>query len=85
MSDELTITVDPAKMTLGDLRLLDRARAKQISDSEALDFFNRVIVGGVEHLPLDALEAIWGAIFHVAYGKGSAQKNSEPPSSSTSG
>lgn len=71
---EITVEIDTAKLKVADLRFLARARRGEIKDEEALDFLNRVVVGGVEELPYDALPQIWAAVFQTVYG-GKKAKN----------
>lgn len=65
----LNITVDRAKVTLGDMRFMIKTRSKEkgqttIEEAERIfDFLERVVVGGIEDIPFDALEQVMEAVF----------------------
>lgn len=63
----LNITVDRSKVTLGDMRFMIKMRSKKdqngIEDTERLfDFLERVVVGGIENIPFDALTQVMEAV-----------------------
>lgn len=61
----LSITVDRSKVTLGDMRFMIRMRSQKgdIEDTERLfDFLERVVVGGIEDIPFDALTQVMEAV-----------------------
>jgi hypothetical protein len=70
---ELEILIDTAKMVVTDLKLLARARRGEIGDEEAVDFLERIVVGGVSVIPFEALGQVWGAVYAAVYGKGRAK------------
>lgn len=72
---ELEITIDTSSLKMRDLRLLGQLRQGKGSDEDALEFLNRVVVGGVDDLPLDAQPEIWAAVWQTVYGKGPRAKN----------
>lgn len=64
---ELHLELDRSKLLITDLTLLSRARRNAITDEEAVAFFDRVLIGGVSNIPLDALPDVWKAIFQTVY------------------
>jgi hypothetical protein len=71
----LEIMIDTSSLKMGDLRLLGQLRQGRGSDEDALEFLNRVVVGGVDDLPLDAQPEIWAAVWQTVYGRGARAKN----------
>jgi len=59
MAEEIKIVVNLDAMTFGDMELLGSGKAP-VSDMIAI--LDRVVVGGVRHLPLTAMKSIMDAI-----------------------
>ena len=64
----LDISVDRSLVTLGDMRFMIKMRTKKekttIEDAERIfDFLERVIIGGIEKIPFDAMEQVMEAVF----------------------
>lgn len=62
MADEITISINLDALTVGDLVLLDKAARGEIPMSDLVDLLDRVVEGGVRHLPLTALPKIIEAL-----------------------
>lgn len=65
----LSIAVDRSKVTLGDMRFMIKMRSQKqkgegaLEDTERLfDFLERVVVGGIEDIPFDALTQVMEAV-----------------------
>ena len=65
----LNISIDRSKVTLGDMRFMIRMRSQKekgegaLEDTERLfDFLDRVVIGGIEHIPFDALAQVMEAV-----------------------
>ena len=56
------IKVDMDLLLIGDLETLDRAASKKLPTSELIKFLDRIVVGGVRHLPLTRLSDITDAL-----------------------
>lgn len=50
----IDIQVDFDQATIGDLDLFGRAESGDLDVSELNDFLDRIVVGGVRHLPLSS-------------------------------
>lgn len=70
----LEIAIDTSRLMVPDLKFLARARRGEIRDEEAVDFLERVVVGGVASVPFDALGQVWAAVYQAVYG-GKRAKN----------
>ena len=57
---EIKINLD--NLTIGDLELMDQAARGEIPMAELVDLLDRVVEGGVRHLPLTALKDIVAAL-----------------------
>lgn len=55
---ELNIIVNIDNLTMGDLEVLDKAQRKETNVTDMLDLLDRVVEGGVRHLPLSAMQTI---------------------------
>lgn len=60
----MTLDLDFSKLTVGDLKKLQNGAP--IGD--LIEFANKVVVGGVDHLPATELTAIMGEVF-TEFGK----------------
>ncbi len=60
--DEIEVRVDISKLTVGDLELLERAGHGEVRLTATIDVLERVVEGGVRHLPALALEDIISAV-----------------------
>lgn len=73
---EIKIEVNIDALTIGDLELLDRAGTKELAPRELVGLLDRLVVGGVRHLPLSSMSnvatAIGDAIKHETQGEASA-------------
>ena len=62
----LRIEIDRKKITLGDLRFISKMQGDKNSDPAPMermfDMLERVIVGGIEDIPYDALPAVVNAL-----------------------
>lgn len=70
---EITVEIDTSPLTMGDMKLIARIRkgaAGGVSDEEAYALLDKVVVGGYDHLPADAAQQIWTALWTALYGKG---------------
>jgi hypothetical protein len=56
------VQIDLEHLLIGDLEFLERAGNKDLPPSELVDFLDRVVVGGVRHLPLGRLVSIVEAL-----------------------
>lgn len=67
---EEPLAVDMDLLLIGDLETLDRASSKKLPTSELIVFLDRIVVGGVRHLPLrrlgDIIEALGNAVTESA-------------------
>lgn len=67
---EPSLVVDMDQLLISDLETLDRASAKKLPTSELIKFLDRIVVGGVRHLPLrrlgDIIEALGEAVTEAA-------------------
>ena len=67
-TNEISITVDRAKLTLGDMRFIaklnasEKGKATPETMERMFDMLERVIVGGIENIPYDALPAVMESI-----------------------
>ena len=64
---DLNISIDRSKVTLGDMRFMIRMRSQKgdgaIEDTERLfDFLERVVIGGIENIPFEALAQVMEAV-----------------------
>lgn len=59
---ELEIKVDISKMTFGDMEMALKIDGGDANIAEILPFLDRVVVGGVKHLPLSAMPQILDAL-----------------------
>lgn len=59
---EISIRVDASAVTFGDLEMAMGFDNGTVDLKELLPFLNRVVVGGVRHLPLSAMPAILEAL-----------------------
>jgi hypothetical protein len=63
---ELRLDVDRSKITLGDLRFIAQMSGNKSMSPETMermfDMLERVIVGGIEHIPYDALPQVMEAV-----------------------
>jgi len=62
MTDELKIEVNLDAMTIDDLVFLEEAGNAKVKMAELKAFLDRVVVGGVGHLPIKALKDVAEAI-----------------------
>lgn len=76
-AQELEIVVDVMSLTFGDLEMAMTFDPKTTSILEIMPFLNRVVKGGVKHLPLTAMPQIMDAITQALTGL-TDQKNLEP-------
>ena len=58
----MKITLDFDKLTIGDLELLDRAGRGEPVTSEIIALLDRIVEGGVRHLPLSRLPEVVEAL-----------------------
>lgn len=68
----VNVVIDRTKLLLPDLSLLARIRRAEATDDEVLVMLDRVVVGGISLVPLDALPHVLQAVHAVVY------KASEP-------
>jgi hypothetical protein len=58
----MDIKVQLDALTIGDLERMDAAARGEVPMSQLIDLLDRVVVGGVRHLPLTALSDIIAAL-----------------------
>lgn len=73
----LNIVVNIDNLTIGDLEVLDKAQRKETNITDMLDLLDRVVEGGVRHLPLSAMQTIVDRI------QEEVQKTTNPQSGET--
>lgn len=59
---ELEIKVNLDELTFGDIEMALNFESGQVPIGEMLPFLNRVVVGGVRHIPLTAMPKIVDAL-----------------------
>lgn len=57
-----SLTVDLDQLTIGDMELFDRIAVQKASNGEIVGLLNRVVVGGVNHLPYKQLPRVMEAL-----------------------
>jgi len=67
---ELEIKINLDKLTFGDLEMALDYEDGKTPVKELLPFLNRVVVGGVKHIPLNAMPAIMDALSDALAGMG---------------
>lgn len=83
-TQQVEIVVNLDKLLIGDLRTLDRAGRRDLPTGELIDFLDKIVEGGVSHLPLYRLNEITDALGE-AVTQSTNPKNSKPGSTPTSG
>lgn len=73
----LNVVVNIDNLLIGDLETLEMARRQEIGIKDMLDLLDRVVEGGVRHLPLRAMQTIVDRI------QEEVQKTTNPPSGET--
>lgn len=58
----IEIKIDLDNLTIGDLETLDSAGRRELPMKDMIAFLERVVVGGVRHLPLSRMGAIIDAL-----------------------
>lgn len=71
---QFDIKIDTHALTFGDIEMAMQFENGDVPVAQVIPFLNRVVVGGVRHLPLDAMPAIMEALTD-AFSEMGNQKN----------
>lgn len=81
---DIQVKIDTSKLLIGDIRFMNRVTSMPSDDPEdferMMQFLDRVVVGGVDQYPMDAIPQIYEAVFSQIQNQRAARsKNSRKP------
>lgn len=62
MTEKIEIKIDINQLTFGDLEIIDKASKGQTELREVIPLLDRIVVGGVRHLPITEMTNVMTAI-----------------------